>query len=338
MNLNELRSALDTERQKGGLQQLRDSFYQEVAEYVEELKTKRESKAAEADDPFSSPEIQRLTDEIETAKNAAESLYERRLGKLVKQASLAAADMANAEQVQGLTAEERQLYDDLVSRIEENKAHMLDVVAGEAETTPAARAADEGEGAGADVGATDDVPDPDPAPEFDPDPATDPPATEEQTGTSTPDQPADDEDDVRSDPDISAAEARAVADADTGSATEDGGVSAADVMGDTAGDETTAGGDEPAPQGTPPQEPIDEGAGDDGAVPSREADGGSEAAAGADATDEDLDRTEVLITRDVGDIFGVDEREYSLSADDVVELPSANADPLVERDAAKRLE
>ncbi|MCT9097134.1 hypothetical protein [Haloarchaeobius sp. HME9146] len=322
MNLNELRSALDTERQKGGLQQLRDSFYQEVAEYVEELKSTREEAAAEADDPFSSPEIQRLTDEIETAKNAAESLYERRLGKLVKQASLAAANMANAEQVQGLTAEERQLYDDLVSRIEENKAHMLDVVAGKAETTPAARAAEEGEDgtAGADA-------ETDPAPAFDPDPATDPVGADEPNGSSTGESTPSDDSDVRSDPDVSAAEARAVADADPTDAAsqDDGGVSAADVMGNTADT------DDPAPQGAPPQEPTD---------PAADADSTPEATGGQDepAAAEDVDRTEVLITRDVGDIFGVDEREYSLSADDVVELPSANADPLVERDAAKKLE
>ncbi|WP_439026781.1 hypothetical protein [Haloarchaeobius sp. DT45] len=321
MNLNELRSALDTERQKGGLQQLRDSFYQEVAEYVEERKATREQAAAEADDPFSSPEIQRLTDEIETAKNAAESLYERRLGKLVKQASLAAADMANAEQVEGLTAEERHLYDDLVSRIEENKGHMLEVVSGNAETTPAAREADEGDD-GADAGPTAD-----PAPQFDPDPATDPAGTDEagtaqSAGSTTGDDP-----DVRGDPDISAAEARAVADADpTEMDSTGGGVSAADVMGETAQN------DDPAPSGAPPQEPDPTA---DGAPTSGTPDRETEPRADAE---DDTDRTRVLITRDVGDIFGVDEREYSLSADDVVDLPSANADPLVERDAAKKLE
>ncbi|WP_435318748.1 hypothetical protein [Haloarchaeobius sp. TZWSO28] len=320
MNLNELRSALDTERQKGGLQQLRDSFYQEVAEYVEQLKQTREEAAAEADDPFSSPEIQRLTDEIETAKNAAESLYERRLGKLVKQASLAAADMANAEQVEGLTAEERHLYDDLVSRIEENKGHMLEVVSGNAQTTPAAQAAEEGAD-GADAGPTAD-----PAPTFDPDPATDPPGADDQTASSPPDSTAGDDADVRGDSDISAAEARAVADDSPADAdSQDGGVSAADVMGDASRAE------DPAPQGAPPQEPTD---------PEVDADSTSEATGGQDepAAAEDVERTEVLITRDVGDIFGVDEREYSLSANDVVDLPSANADPLVERDAAKKLE
>jgi DNA replication factor GINS len=54
--------------------------------------------------------------------------------------------------------------------------------------------------------------------------------------------------------------------------------------------------------------------------------------------DEPVERTTVRITRDVGEVFGVDERAYELSADDVVTLPSENAGPLVERDAAERLD
>ena len=50
------------------------------------------------------------------------------------------------------------------------------------------------------------------------------------------------------------------------------------------------------------------------------------------------DRTTVRITRSIGEIFGVDEREYVLEAEDVVALPTANAEPLVARDAAEKLE
>jgi DNA replication factor GINS len=51
-----------------------------------------------------------------------------------------------------------------------------------------------------------------------------------------------------------------------------------------------------------------------------------------------VDRRTVRITDDVGEIFGVDQREYDLSTDDVVTLPADNADPLVEQDAAEPLE
>jgi DNA replication factor GINS len=58
----------------------------------------------------------------------------------------------------------------------------------------------------------------------------------------------------------------------------------------------------------------------------------------ADQPDADIDRKTVRITDDVGEIFGVDQRSYDLSTDDVVTLPADNADPLVERDAAEPLE
>lgn len=94
MNLDELRSVQSKERKKDSLQNLRPSFYQEVGEYIADLEDERDRVAEQADDPFSSPEVGRLTDEIETAKDVVEAIYERRMGKLVKQASLAAAGMA----------------------------------------------------------------------------------------------------------------------------------------------------------------------------------------------------------------------------------------------------
>ena len=50
------------------------------------------------------------------------------------------------------------------------------------------------------------------------------------------------------------------------------------------------------------------------------------------------ERTTIRITRDVGEIFGVDERTYELASEDVVTLPEENAGPLVERGAAEKLE
>ena len=93
MNLEDLRAAQTRERATDGLQELRDSFYADVAEYIADLKERRETAAAAADDPFGDPEVQELSDKIETAEQVAEAIYERRMGKLVKQASLAAADV-----------------------------------------------------------------------------------------------------------------------------------------------------------------------------------------------------------------------------------------------------
>jgi DNA replication factor GINS len=50
------------------------------------------------------------------------------------------------------------------------------------------------------------------------------------------------------------------------------------------------------------------------------------------------DRATVRITQDVGQILGIDEREYDLAEEDVVQLPEQNVEPLVQRDAAERLD
>jgi len=243
MNLDDLRRAKNRERETDSLQELPDSFYADVAEYIRERKTERADLAETVDDPFSSEEITRLSDEIETAEQIAESLYERRVGKVVKQASFAAADMGGGSE-DNLTAEERDLYADLVDRITENKHRVLDVIAGETDATGHTEETDDGER-----------------------PTSAPPAASEPEPES---EPASESDAGRE-------------------------VAAADLMGDDADED-------------------------------------SDPAAGGD------DRTTLRITRDVGEIFGVDERTYTLEADDVVTLPEENADPLVQQDAAEPLE
>jgi len=68
-----------------------------------------------------------------------------------------------------------------------------------------------------------------------------------------------------------------------------------------------------------------------------DADAPTTASAGNETPD-DSDRTTLRITRDVGEIFGVDGREYTLRSEDIVTLPTTNAEPLVEQDAAMRVE
>jgi len=53
----------------------------------------------------------------------------------------------------------------------------------------------------------------------------------------------------------------------------------------------------------------------------------SAAGSGIGVQADDVDRTTVRITSDIGDILGVDDREYTLSSDDVVTLPEQNAAP-----------
>ena len=271
MNLEDLRAAQSRERATDGLQDLRESFYGDVAEYLESLKERREDAASAATDPFGDPEVQELTDKIETAEQVAEAIYERRMGKLVKQASLAAAGVPDDQD--GLTAEELDLYTDLVARIEENKSHVLDVISGDVDR----------EDAYADADATDAL--------------------------------------------DASAESSSGADS-----------SAAAAMGgglDDATDDASAG-DDSAPTATddaPGTANADAGA-------SADASPGDETVDGGESTDggESFDRTTVRLTRDVGEIFGVDERPYTLEAEDVVTLPEENAEPLVEKGAAEKLD
>ncbi|MHC3437048.1 DNA replication complex subunit Gins51 [Natrialbaceae archaeon A-gly3] len=303
MNLEELQTVQGKERQKDSLQHLRPSFYQDVGEYIADLEDERERAAGRANDPFSSPEVGRLTDEIETAKDVVEAIYERRMGKLVKQASLAAAGMPADDE--GLTAEEEDLFTDLVDRIQSNKNRVLDVLEGEVPAT------EESEGTASSEPATGS----DPTTPADPDSDAPPVPSREPS-------PIDD----------GAAEDRSPVSDGQGDE-----ITAADVMGGDApptSGPSDAPGDSPAPpQESPPEAPESPSDGGDSRPP---ADTSTDAS--GDDEDADVDRITVRITQDVGPILGVDDREYTLEADDVVTLPEQNATPLVERDAAEPLE
>ncbi|MDR5655616.1 hypothetical protein RH831_00265 [Halodesulfurarchaeum sp. HSR-GB] len=256
MDLSELHRVQRQERATDSLQELRESFYADVAAYLESLREKRADAAAEAVDPFRSDRVSELTREIETAEHVVEAIYQRRIGKLVDEATLTAT--GNGGGADGLTAEERDLYEDLVDRIQANQQTVLETVAGD--RSPATMPTDSTE--------------------------TDTPDTESDT----------DSDRVPPDP-----------------PSEDIETSPAAVMGPDAASES--------------EETEDEGAED--------------AAAGEPETtsDEDgLERQTVRVTSEVGEIFGVDAEDYELHPSDVVDLPRENADPLVERDAAERVE
>ena len=304
MNLGDLQSTRSKERQKDSLQQLREDFYTDVGAFVAELRTERERAAEAADDPFDAPEVRRLTDDIKTAENTVEAIYERRVGKLVKLASLAAAGMPADKE--GLTEEERELFGTLVAAIESNREHVLDdVLAGSGHTTDETAATD-GPATATETADTADE------------------SAHGAADTSPPETPES----------PTAPESVEPEGADGTSGREpareaEGGVSAADVMGgetpDTA--ESTDSTDESA------DEPV---AADSAASAERAPAGGDDA--GGETPERDTERTTVRITRDVGEVFGADERTYRLASEDVVTLPAVNATPLLERDAAERLD
>jgi DNA replication factor GINS len=308
MNLDELQSVQSKERRNSSLQHLRDSFYDDVGEYVAELKNRRDLAADRAEDPFSSPEVRRLTDEIETAEEVVEKIYERRMGKLVKQASLAAAGMS--ADTEGMTVQERELFDQIVANIEDNKESVLATLTGEEADPEPADVGGETDvdaasmmGDGAATGestAQAEAAEPEPAtPDRSPvetESTTPEPSADRSTTETRPDPVLGGEDAEDEESDRPAAEAGAVLSGDDGPERTDGGAATAD-----------------------PPEAV--------------AGGGS---SGRDDTD--TDRVTVRVTTDVGSIYGVDDREYDLERSDVVQLPEQNAEPLLQQDAAERLD
>jgi len=275
MDLDELQSARDRERQTDKLQQLRDSFYADAGELIQQLRRERDRAADRAEDPFDAPEVNRLTDEINTAEQTVEAIFEKRIGKIVKAASFAAADLP-AESA-GMTAEEQALFEALVEDIECTRERVFDTLAGEStqEAGDATSAATDADGAPSRSAAHSQSP--------------------SSTGTE----------------------------ADRGSASD---VSVADAMGggeSAAGEDGTSDGGETA-------ETTDAGRDTEADEPEPPVSDGGAAV--------DVGRTTVRIAEDVGPIFGVDEREYDLAADDVVTLPTDNANPLIERGVAEPLE
>ncbi|WP_135661588.1 DNA replication complex GINS family protein [Halorhabdus rudnickae] len=312
MDLDEIQSVQSRERQTDSLQQLRDSFYEEAGEFVRALREERERAAERADDPFDAPQVNRLSDDIATAEQTLEAIYERRVGKIVKMASLAAADMPTEDE--GLTTEERDLFESLVGSIEQSRNHVFDVLEGET------------------TGGNPDV-DTSPSNETDLNRGQPVPEDESQSIEQSPEQRSEPADHL--DPES---------------------VSAADLMGADGGtptggssEDSSADGEaqsRPVPDEQPPQAAVGESPRRDGGTapvePSSEASGMGESTADDDNTstrsDPTVERTTVRIMDDVGEILGVDDRAYDLTADDVVTLPATNADPLVEQGAAERLE
>ncbi|SEN82933.1 DNA replication factor GINS [Halorientalis persicus] len=332
MNLDELQSVRDRERQSDSLQQLRDSFYADAGELIQELRAERDQAAQRADDPFDDPEVNRITNNINTAEQTVEAIYERRVGKLVKMASFAAADMPTEDE--GLTAEERELFESMVASIENNRDRVFAILDGEdpeAVDTP-----DVTHDAPVDGGGS---PAPDPSGADAPEPAAPSGESEQSTGVDAADLMGSNEDTPTGDslaPDASADSSdsdRPVPPqepAAAGDTVEPDGIEAGSTETATPEPSSVAGPSDADGAADPtPGDAADP-------APDPRSDGGATASSGGEDTG--VDRRTVRITRDVGEILGVDERAYDLASEDVVTLPAANAEPLVERDAAEPLD
>lgn len=328
MNLDELQSVQARERQSSDLQHLRSSFYREVGEFIQELMDERKRLVEASDDPFSSPDVRQLSNDIETAEQTIEAIYERRIGKVVKKASIAAAGMPVDDD--GLTEEESAVFDDLVGRIEASRETVLAVLDGE---TPSVDSAGDGSIE------TDESNEPSsPAENVDaPETSSQPNSSPEADGISAADLMGGTDEAAESDSESpnSATESAPPDDRQNPQADSER------TEASTSSTESESPAVEVPPDSGPPGDSSDATP----EVASQTDDETDEAddAVGVSPTSSERDipgipRTTVRITANVGEVVGADNRDYDLDAEDVVKLPEPNADVLVENDAAERLE
>ncbi|QLD87744.1 hypothetical protein HWV07_01315 [Natronomonas salina] len=340
MNLDELQSVQARERQSSDLQHLRSSFYREVGEYIQSLSEERDALVERADDPFSSSEVRQLSDDIETAEKTVEAIYERRVGKVVKKASIAAAGMPVDDD--GLTEEEETLFEDLVARIERNRDTVLSVLDGE--TPDLSGSVDTGMDTPGDTASSPASEQAPPADETT-DPGTDPASADDADGVSAADLMGSgpDEDSASDDDPAAPTDSAPDVPSDDPLAADEGG-STTEVPPEAGPPGGTVSNDD-APERNDPGPTSPESNGPSHGTDPSKSTGSTESDAGRqrDSTSSDRDipgipRTTVRITADVGEVVGADDRDYDLGPEDVVTLPEPNADVLVEKDAAERLE
>ena len=370
MNLEELQSVQSRERQASQLQHLRASFYEDVGEYIGGLRAERNEVAAASDNPFDDPEVERLSDEIQTAEGTVESIYERRVGKVVKLASIAAAGMSHQED--GLTTEEEQLFERLVDAIEHNRECVLSVLDGETPSLNCTPADGDGSpgGAGtdpesgsdrtarADPGDASHAGDENGDDGWDAPEAPGSPGTAEAPGSRPgtdagadvggrgPSGTADGED-RPTPPDRPPAAEPGPGGTDADDDVDGGPLDVAGAMGAPDGTDGPEAGRDAAPVGVGGDtgRRDDPGTGRPGGSPAGEdrpdgppGEGHDPPGESGDAEAGPVERTTIRITADVGEVFGVDGRAYDLSAEDVVTLPTPNAEGLVSKEAAERLD
>lgn len=115
MNLDDLRILQSNERSSPQLQEVEKDLYKKIAEYIKAL----EQKIQDPEDP----ETQKIKDERDSAKRVAESIFDKRLGKIIRLASLKASGLGRSPK--SLTPEEQMIFDSLVETLEKGRAAIL---------------------------------------------------------------------------------------------------------------------------------------------------------------------------------------------------------------------
>ena len=120
MNLEELWKVLDKERGSSTLQKLSDDFYEKVNDYILELRDEKNKM-----DPDDSKAIL-IEDELKTARIRIESIFNKRLGKIINLASSKVSGLM--EQPNGLITSEKEIFEGVAKIIEEGRNAILSPV------------------------------------------------------------------------------------------------------------------------------------------------------------------------------------------------------------------
>jgi DNA replication factor GINS len=129
MNLEDLREIQIEERTRSDLQPLLDSFYTDVSKYIQDLRVERENILEGSVDAVDAKTVRRIEDEIKTAGEVVEAIYDRRVGKILKGASLTAAGLGKREG--SLAGVEVELFRNLVELLQKNRIKILERISSE---------------------------------------------------------------------------------------------------------------------------------------------------------------------------------------------------------------
>ncbi|MFL2521101.1 MAG: hypothetical protein ACJ0QU_01810 [Halobacteriales archaeon] len=129
MNLEDLREIQIEERTRSDLQPLLDSFYVDVSKYLQNLRVEKENILQGGVDAVDAKTVRRIDDEIKTVVGVVEAIYDRRVGKILKGASLTAAGLG--ERDGSLAGGEVELFRDLVELLQNNRNEILQRVSSE---------------------------------------------------------------------------------------------------------------------------------------------------------------------------------------------------------------
>lgn len=116
MNLEDLANRLALERESDRLQELDESFYDQVAGYVKQLEHARQ-------DASDYKELAMIDDEIKNARILVEGVFDRRMSKITQYAAISAA--GTRINTDGLTRVEKDVFDALVTALEKGRAEIL---------------------------------------------------------------------------------------------------------------------------------------------------------------------------------------------------------------------